>query len=153
MLPGFNAKMDELRAAIGIQSLEHFPETLARRRAYGSRLVEAFQEYPDIYVTQSVPEHVETNFQNLGVLCLPAEKLGLSHIVELYHANGVAVRAYFDPLMNHFPGFTNGPALPVSERIWRTLISVPIHSRMSEATLVTMERAISNVAKELRSAH
>jgi dTDP-4-amino-4,6-dideoxygalactose transaminase len=36
-MPGFNSKMDEIRAVIGIQSLQHFPESLARRRAYGHR--------------------------------------------------------------------------------------------------------------------
>jgi dTDP-4-amino-4,6-dideoxygalactose transaminase len=149
MIPGFNSKMDELRAVIGLQSLRHFPETLARRRAYGRRLLSAFQRFPECYVPQVTPPAVRTNFQNLGICCPAAEQVGLSRVIELFGRQGVGVRSYFDPPLNHFPGFDQGPQLPVTQRIWRTLISVPIHSRMSEDTLEQITGAAAAVAEEL----
>ena len=51
--------------------------------------------------------------------------------------------------MNTFPGFNQGPALPVTERVWRTLLSVPIHSRMSEPALEQITQAAAAVAQAL----
>jgi dTDP-4-amino-4,6-dideoxygalactose transaminase len=147
MIPGFNSKMDEIRAVIGLHSLRHFPDSLARRRAYGHRLGHAFSRFPDIYTVQSIPPGVDTNFQNLGVRCAPAGRLGLARVVDLFKSQGVGVRSYFDPPLHHFPGFDRGPKLPVTESIWRTLLSVPIHSRMSDSVLERIEAAAAWVAQ------
>lgn len=150
-VPGFNAKLDEIRATIGIHSLRSFPETLSRRREYGTRLLECFQRFPDVYRVQHIPGNVCTNFQNLGVICSPAEELGLSHVLDCFKARGVGVRPYFDPPLYKFRGFDQGPVLPVTENVWRTLISFPIHSRMTEETLSQIEDAICSVADDLKA--
>jgi perosamine synthetase len=149
--PGFNAKMDEIRAVIGRNSLRHFPETLARRRAYGHRLVECFHRFPGVYKVQVIPENVNTNFQNLGVCCTRAADLGLAAVLALFKSRGVGVRSYFDPPLYRFSGFGPHAALPVTESVWQTLISFPIHSRMTEAVLSRIERAVAEVAEKLCS--
>jgi len=146
-VPGFNAKMDEIRAVIGIQSLENFPDTLERRRYYGHRLRASFNRFQDVFTVQVIPEHVKTNFQNLGVRCSHASRIGLPKVMELFRSFGVGVRSYFDPPLYKFKGFDTGPELPVTESIWQTLISFPIHSRMTEAVLSQMEDAILRVAE------
>jgi len=145
--PGFNAKLDEIRAVIGISALEHFPETLARRRTYGQRLVEAFKRFPDDYATQAVPRDVNTNFQNIGVRCLAAAQIGLTRTIDAFVTNGVCVRSYFSPPLYKFRGFDSGPTLPVTESVWKTLVSVPIHSRMTEEELHQIEEAAARVAR------
>ncbi len=150
-VPGFNAKMDEIRAFIGIHSLKHFPESLARRRAYGECFRQAFNRFPDVYATQVVPQGVNTNFQNLGVRCLTAERLGLAKVKDLFVSRGVEVRSYFDPPLYKLNGFA-GPPLPVTESVWRTLLSFPIHSRMSQAMVERMVQAIDDVGKVLQTA-
>ncbi|MDR5729775.1 MAG: DegT/DnrJ/EryC1/StrS family aminotransferase [Terriglobia bacterium] len=146
-IPGFNAKMDEIRAVIGIQSLEDFPATVERRRYYGHRLLASFNRFPDVFTVQVIPEQVKTNFQNLGVRCSYAARIGLPRIMELFRSMGVGVRSYFDPPLYKFKGFDTGPALPVTESVWQTLISFPIHSRMTEAALVQIEQSIAQVAE------
>lgn len=150
-IPGFNAKLDEIRATVGLQSLRSFPETLSRRREYGTRLLQCFRRFPGVFRVQQIPGNVRTNFQNLGIICPPAEKLGLSHVLDLFKARGVGARSYFDPPLYKFSGFNKGPALPVTEGIWSTLISFPIHSRMTEETLSKMEDAVCSVAKTIQT--
>jgi dTDP-4-amino-4,6-dideoxygalactose transaminase len=148
--PGFNSKMDEIRAIIGANSLVHFPEALARRRSYALRLRKAFQSFDDVYENQFIPPNLDSNFQNLSVLCPAARKLGLTHVLELFRSEGVGVRAYFDPPMHKIRGFDKAPSLPATEMVWQTLVSVPIHSRMSEEVLAHIEAAVSQVATALR---
>ena len=147
-VPGFNAKLDEIRALIGTYSLKHFPEALARRRDYGRRLLDAFHRSPGAYVTQVIPEKVKTNFQNLGVCCPAAERLGLSRVKQMFAARRIEVRSYFDPPLYKLNGYGNGP-LRVTESVWRTLLSFPIHSRMSQAVLDRLEQAIDEVGRML----
>jgi dTDP-4-amino-4,6-dideoxygalactose transaminase len=148
---GFNAKMDELRAVIGTYSLLGFPETLKRRRYYGDRLRASFQRFEETYALQVIPPDVRTNYQNLGVCCPAASRVGLARVIELFREQGVSVRSYFDPPLYKFKGFGNGSELPVTESVWRTLISVPIHSRMTEKVLGQIEEATARVAVALSS--
>ncbi|RYD83296.1 MAG: aminotransferase class I/II-fold pyridoxal phosphate-dependent enzyme [Verrucomicrobiaceae bacterium] len=151
-IPGFNAKLDEIRATVGLHSLRSFAETLSRRREYGARLTQCFRLFPDIFRVQHIPENVRSNFQNLGIICMPAEELGLSHVLDLFKTRGIGVRSYFDPPLYKFSSFDKGGPLPVTESIWSTLISFPIHSRMTEETLSRMEDAIRSIAGVLQTA-
>ena len=149
-VPGYNAKMDELRALIGIYSLREFPGSLARRRSYGDRMVARFSLFPDVFTVQTVPDAIRTNYQNIGVRCRSTSPDGLSSVIELFAAHGVGVRSYFDPPLYKLPGYENGSELPITEKVWRTLISFPIHSRMSESALCRIEDAITSVGGSLR---
>ncbi len=144
--PGFNAKLDEIRAVIGLGSLRHFPATLARRRAYGQRLLHAFSRFPEAYAAQAIPSGVETNFQNLGVRCRAARRVGMDRVIGIFAELGVGVRSYFNPPLHKFKGFGTGPALPNTESVWETLVSFPIHGRMPEESLAGMEYAIARFA-------
>ena len=150
-VPGFNAKMDEVRALIGLCSLKHFPESLARRRAYGKQLLEAFGQFSDVYMPQAIPGNVATNFQNLGVRCVAAERLGLAKVRGMFAARGIEARSYFDPPLYKLNGYGDRP-LPVTESVWRSLLSFPIHSRMSPTVLARLAQAIAEVGGELRAA-
>jgi dTDP-4-amino-4,6-dideoxygalactose transaminase len=103
-----------------------------------------------VYVTQIEPETVTTNFQNVGVRCLPAERVGLSKVKEMFASRGIEVRSYFDPPLYKFNGHENAP-LPVTEAAWRTLLSFPIYSRMEEPVLARIEQAILEIGNELQS--
>lgn len=148
--PGFNAKMDEIRAIVGAHSLKHFSDALARRQLYGRRFFNQFKRFEDIYRVQTIAAGVSTNFQNIGVCCLPALRIGLPVVMSLFKERGIGVRSCFDPPLNQLRGFQPAVALPVTESVWHTLVSFPIHSRMSEETLSQIEGAIAEVAGILR---
>jgi dTDP-4-amino-4,6-dideoxygalactose transaminase len=149
MEPGYNSKMDELRAIVGIRSLENFTHSLSRRLEYGQRFRTAFQNYPEVYDCQKIPENVITNFQNMGVR-IKTHEISLEKIIDAFQENGIAVKRYFDPPLNRLSGY-HSDALPITEEISATLLAFPIHSRMTEETLQIIENAISVVAKKLCS--
>jgi dTDP-4-amino-4,6-dideoxygalactose transaminase len=150
-VPGFNAKMDEIRAIIGTCSLRGFPDALARRRSYGQRLCRTFGRFEGVYEIQAVPKDVSPSFQNLGVRCPRAASAGLEYVLGLFRARGIGVRSYFDPPLHTLKGYAGRSTLPATESVWRTLVSLPIHSRMTEAALCRIEDAARDVAKHLQS--
>ena len=148
--PGFNSKMDELRAVVGLSSIRGFEASLERRRTYAATIRDAFLRNADVFVPQVVPPGIKSNFQNLGVLCPAAETLGLCSVMERFIDFGIGVRSYFDPPMHHVGDFGNGGSFPVTERVWRQLISFPIHARMSEEDLQFLSSGIDEVSDWIR---
>ncbi len=60
---GFNYRMSDLHAAVGIAQLDKLGAFVARRRAIAARYDEAFAEHPDI-VTPYVPDFAVPNYQS-----------------------------------------------------------------------------------------
>jgi len=143
---GFNAKLDELRAAVGLASLRRLPEVLARRRGYFERLRAALARHPAIYRVQRIPDGVRPNGQNLGVW-LPERNIETA--IAAFARHGVEARRYFYPPLHTLPRFAGQAALPRTERLCASQLCLPLHGRMDEATLQRLEAAIHAVAGEL----
>jgi dTDP-4-amino-4,6-dideoxygalactose transaminase len=148
MRPGYNCKMDEIRALTGINSLSSFPQSLERRRSYGARLRHCIAQYPEHFALQNIPEVVCSNFQNLPLIVPAAESLGIQTIINQFREAGVEVRSYFDIPLNFLTPF-RPLTLPVTEAIWRTSVCLPLYSRMEESTLEKIEAALFKVADYL----
>jgi len=146
--PGINAKLDELRAAIARHALRGLPDTLRRRRAHALRLRGFFRAHcrPGLRI-QSEREGVESNFQNLGVVFEAAARVGLQPIADELQAHGVEGRRYFHPALHQLPAHRGAWSLPVTDRIWNSLLCLPLHSRMSDADLERIEGAALAVGR------
>ncbi len=147
---GMNAKMDELRAATGRHVLRRFAQALERRRSYAQMLRAFFSEscYGAL-IPQQVPRGINSNFQNLGVLFPAAEQFGLAKAIETLRANGVECRSYFNPALHCLDLFQGRYHLPVTERIWKSLLCFPIHSQMSDRDLQQIKDAAQATVEAL----
>ena len=148
--PGMNAKMDEIRAITGLHVLKTFDGVLERRRNYAQRLRECLESFPETFCVQKIPGGVDSNFQNLGVVCLDAETVGLDRIIEAFKSYGVQARSYFNPALHHLSRFEGNFDLPVTDKIFRSLVCLPIHSYMADHHLKQVEQGIRNVSKEFQ---
>lgn len=147
---GMNAKMDELRAATGRHVLSRFPAALARRRGYAQELRSFFNDAcHGALIPQQVPAGVNSNFQNLGVLFPAAAEGGLSHAIDILRTHGIECRSYFNPALHCLERFQGRYSLPVTERIWQSLLCFPIHSRMGEQDLATIKSAAQAAVTEI----
>jgi dTDP-4-amino-4,6-dideoxygalactose transaminase len=151
-IPGFNAKLDEVRAAIALTQLQQIDAAIARRRDYGERLRGFIAQagLADIYQLQQIPAGVRSNFQNHGVLCPAALSLGRDTLIAALAEQGVGARPYFHPALHRLEGYRDQDYdLPVTEQVWSSWICLPLHARMSERDLVTIERGLLAVAERI----
>ncbi|MFO0601698.1 MAG: aminotransferase class V-fold PLP-dependent enzyme [Polyangiales bacterium] len=135
--PGLNGRMDELRAAVGRHALRGLDAALARRRAYAERL-RAAAAAAGGFTLQAAPANVESNHQNLGVLC---DAIDLARGV--FDAHGVGTRRYFHPALHRLRGAPGGRAIPVAERVAEAVLCLALHARMDERTLARVEAAVA----------
>lgn len=132
--PGFNARMNELCAAVASRSLANLEVNVEHRRAYAERLRATLSTLSG-FTVQAIPEGVRSNFQNLGVLCDRPDA------VEVFAAHGVQARRYFHPALHLLNRHADAPALPVTEHVASRILCLPLYDRMSEEQLERVEAA------------
>jgi dTDP-4-amino-4,6-dideoxygalactose transaminase len=146
--PGFNARMDELRAAVARHSLVRLDDALTRRRAYSARLRAHLTARCDgLFQLQGCPSGVSPNGQNLAVLWRGAG--AVDDAIAALADEGVEGRRYFWPALHTLQRFAGHRPLPVTEEVTGRVLCLPLYGRMDERTLVAVERATEAVARRL----
>jgi nucleoside-diphosphate-sugar epimerase/dTDP-4-amino-4,6-dideoxygalactose transaminase len=143
--PGFNARMDELRAAVALAQLDDFDEVVAQRRADAMRLRARLRDRG--WVVQRVPEGVTSSFQNVGAR-LPGK--GAPQVVAAFVERAVEARQYFHPCLHDLPRLraVHRP-LPATTAVTAELVCLPLHNRMSRWELSATLDAIDAVTETL----
>src|SRR5437016_136390 len=145
--PGFNAKMSELHAIVGLRSLHALEGTLARRRQYAERLRRTIvTDCADAFTAQVVPRGMRSNFQNLGVLCRRDGRPNVPAIQTAFDRAGIETRRYFWPPLHQLPAYRDGCSLPVTEAVGEAILCLPLHSRMEPPVLDRIEDALRHAA-------
>ena len=148
--PGFNARMDELRAAIALHTLGRFGAALDRRRAYGARLRDAVGRTEGIFVNQARPDGVASNYANFPVHIPCPGPGGIDSVAARFLEAGIQTRRYFHPALHQLEIFRGHPELPVTERLCDGILCLPVHGRMSDEAVERIEAAVASIAEEIR---
>jgi len=129
---GFNYRMTELQAALGLSQLERLDEFVAKRNVLADRYDFLLRDLPIKLPQQSVDSY---SSRHLYVIRLPFRS-GEIHrpFFELMRKNGVGVNLHYMPVHLHpyyrEMGFENGN-YPESEKYYAEAISLPLFSSMT----------------------
>lgn len=146
-MPGYNAKMSELHAAVGLRSLRGLAAALARRRQYAERLRRTLiQDCGSTFTVQGIPDSVRSNFQNLGVLCRRRGRADASAVQAALDRRGIETRRYFWPPLHQLPAYSGRFSLPVTDEVGAAILCLPLHSWMDASVLDRLEAALRRVA-------
>jgi perosamine synthetase len=132
---GFNYRIDDVRAAIGIGQLEKLDEILSLRRAAAERYAELLREVAGLELPlEDDADHVRSWF--VYVVRLP-EDADRERVIASLERSGVASARYLpsihlQPYMRERYGFREGMC-PVSEAASRRTLAIPFHTRIERA--------------------
>jgi perosamine synthetase len=140
---GFNYRMTNIAAAIGLAQIERLETILARKRAIGARYRAGFGRLP---VTFQKPGEGVFGADWLTSVLLP---LGIDRdrIMADMAASAVETRPVFH-CANQMPMYATGEHFPVSEDIAARGISLPSYPQLTERDI---DRVIETLADALRS--
>ncbi|MGH2403192.1 MAG: DegT/DnrJ/EryC1/StrS family aminotransferase [bacterium] len=132
VLPGFNLRLSNIHAALGVGQLARLDAMNARRREHAA------------WYSERLAAHAE--------LDLPVEAEGCRHVFQMYtvklkgrdraaflaalHARGVGASVHFDPpvhLQPMYVGWERRFALPVTERVAASIVTLPLFPGMTAA--------------------
>lgn len=131
---GFNYRMTELQAALGVTQLARLEQYVARRHALAARYDALLAELPVVCPWQHPDSY---SGRHLYVIRLQLDMIGQTHrrIFESLRAQGIGVNLHYIPLYTQpyyqNMGFTAGHC-PEAERYYAEAISLPIFQTLTE---------------------
>jgi dTDP-4-amino-4,6-dideoxygalactose transaminase len=130
---GFNYRMTDLQAAVGLVQLAKLPEVVARRREIAATYTKHIEEIPGLRAVAD-PAWGTSNFQSFWVEVGPAYALDRDAL--LAHLASVEVSARRGIMATHrqpaYAGAAHVP-LPVTEHLTDSTLILPVFHQMSES--------------------
>jgi len=148
---GFNFRMTDVQAAIGLVQLRKLGQMVARRRALARRYQDLLSGIPGL-LTANDPSYGETNYQSFWIL-LPDNTNGRDHLMRLMSEAEVSVRRGI--MAAHLePAYADArTSLPVTERLTRHSLILPLFHDMTsseqEHVVSVVTSALTNSRSEM----
>ena len=143
---GFNFRMTDIQAAIGIVQLGKFDEMIRQRRELAALYGEGLANVPGIQ-TPVDPPYGRTNFQSYSVVLSEEYPVERDDLITRLHEAGISSRrgvmaAHTEPTFRDHP---HGD-LPETELLADTAIILPLYYDMTEADLGRVVGAMASAA-------
>ncbi len=130
---GFNYRLTDVQAALGLVQLGRLDAIVARRRELAARYHELLADaLPDVRAVRD-PEHGETNYQSFWVELPPDCPVARNDVLAALAEAGVSGRrgimaAHLEPA---YAGHPHAP-LPVTERLTERTLILPLHHDLTD---------------------
>jgi len=142
---GFNYRMTDIQAAVGLVQLGRLEQIVARRRLLAARYTESFEDLGVLVAAD--PPYGTTNFQSYWMLLAQDAPIGRDELLGALHDEGISARRGI--MAAHAePAYRAGPRaqLPVTERLSADSLILPLYHDLSESD---QDRVIASVRRHL----
>jgi dTDP-4-amino-4,6-dideoxygalactose transaminase len=149
VMPGTNAKMNELQALMGIQVLKYIEEIIKKRARITDIYRNRLKEVPGIRLVPSLPPDIGYNHAYMPIE-VDEHEFGMSRdaLYEKLKEWNVHTRRYFYPLICDFPCYrsisVNG-SLPVARRVADRILTLPIYDSLELSDVETICEIIQHL--------
>ncbi len=140
---GFNARMTDIQAAVGVEQMRRLPSILARRRSLAGLYDRILGDHPRIE-TPFVPDWADWNVQTYTVRLRDVDAAGRDTIMQRLLDLGIATRPGVMTAHREPAYAVRGVTLPVSEAASDSSLALPLFSGLEE--LEAEETAASLIA-------
>ncbi|HJW91336.1 MAG TPA: DegT/DnrJ/EryC1/StrS family aminotransferase [Anaerolineales bacterium] len=152
--PGLNARMPEINALMGLQSLQHLEDAAVSRNETASLFHETLGRLPGIGF-QEVHPGDRNSYREFSVT-INAQDLGLARdaLVPALAAENIDARKYYQPPVHRqtaYKPFYNNQQLPNTEWLAENSLSLPMWSHMPEEVALGISTAFERIHENARS--
>ena len=147
VVPGINAKMNEINAAFGLLQLKHMPQVMQGRATIDARYREALADVKGIHCLPKGQQTV-SNHSYFPVLVQPDYPLSRDALYQKLKDQGIHARRYFYPLISDFLMYRGLPSagrdrLPVAAQAAEQVLCLPIYPALTEDDQARVIEAIN----------
>lgn len=154
-LLGFNYRMTDLQAALGLSQLAKLDGFLRRRREIAGRYDAAFAGLPHLRLPQSAPAERARSALHLYLAVFDFDALGTTRTAFMARLNkaGVGSQVHYIPVYRHpyyMQRYAVDPALfPEAESYYRSCLSLPLFPGMTDEDI---EHVVATVREAVGAA-
>jgi dTDP-4-amino-4,6-dideoxygalactose transaminase len=140
---GFNYRMTDVQAAIGIEQLKRLPGFLDERRRIASLYHRRLKDVSWLEPPQD-PSYCRSNWQSYPVRVLPHAPVSRDTLMQLLLDAGISTRR---GIMNAHqePPYSSSFVLPQSEKARDSVVLLPLYAGLTDAEAETVIERIKNV--------
>ncbi|MBK8382411.1 MAG: DegT/DnrJ/EryC1/StrS family aminotransferase [Ignavibacteria bacterium] len=146
---GFNFRMTNLQAALGLAQFERLDEFINRKRWIGKLYNEQFRNFPYFNIPLEKSEFAENIYWVYGILLNEKSKMNAEEIMKLLNQKNIGTRPFFYP-MHLQPvfkkmGLFENEKYPVSEKLSEFGFYIPSGLALTEDQIITSAEALKSI--------
>lgn len=146
---GWNFRITNMQAAVGLAQSERLSEVVARKRAIGKHYTQRLSGLPGLMLPLAATDYAENIYWVYGLLLDDAVAFDAVEVITRLHREGVGCRPFFWP-MHEQPvfrrmGLFQGDSHPVAERLARRGFYLPSGTALTDAQIDRVCDAVTKV--------
>ncbi|MBC8427147.1 MAG: DegT/DnrJ/EryC1/StrS family aminotransferase [Deltaproteobacteria bacterium] len=146
---GWNFRMSNVQAALGVAQLERLDESVSQKRKIGKQYTELLSGIPNVQLPKPKTSYAENIYWVYGIVMGSRITFDAKHAMEQLTQRGIGTRPFFWPIHEQ-PGLKKmglfkGEQHPVSEKIARRGFYVPSGLNLSDDQLEYVARVVKEV--------
>jgi perosamine synthetase len=146
---GFNYRMSDLQAAVGVEQMRRLPEILRYRQLLAGEYDRAFESSPFVQAPVRSP-NTSWNVQTYAVRLTGSEQDRDDVIERMFH-RGIATRPGVMTIHREPPYASPALRLPVSEQASDCSLMIPLHGEMTVSDVQEVARELLECVAEAHS--
>lgn len=145
---GWNFRMSNLQAAVGVAQLERLEEFIERKWAMGQRYDELLGDISEIQLPLAKTAYARNIYWVYGIV-LDDDLMTGKELMQQLHEQGIGTRAFFYP-MHQQPallrmGLFQGESYPVAERLAKQGIYIPSGLALNQEEMIRVGTTLKKV--------
>src|SRR5262249_11354911 len=146
---GWNFRMSNLQAAIGVAQLEKLPQTVEKKRRIGTWYDKLLADVEDLERLPAHTQYADNIYWVYGVVLRDSVPFDAEEAMRRMGGRGIGTRPFFWP-MHEQPvlrkmGLFNGESCPVAERIARRGFYIPSGVALTQEQVVEVCQALRRI--------
>jgi perosamine synthetase len=146
---GWNMRMTNLQAAVGLAQLERLDEFIARKRAMGQRYMQRLASVPGIELPARSAVGCDNHYWVFGVVLDDSVALDARQAMARLGSLGIGTRPFFCPMhlqpVLRRMGLFKGETYPVAERLWQRGFYLPSGLAVKEVQIDQAADALKEI--------
>lgn len=148
---GWNFRMTNIQAALGVAQLERLDKFLEKKRWIGNSYNELFRELQNIQLPLAETDYAKNIYWVYGLLLEDSSKFDAKDIINNLTKNGIGCRPFFCP-MHQQPvfikqGLFKGESYPVAERLYQRGFYLPSGLALTKNQIVHVSEILIEILK------